>query len=75
MNVQDPVIHDRLWWIMETLKHQECTAGWVARLLQLAFHVKSDPNFPLGKYQWDNTVVNLSGGLVTVFVGLTWVLF
>ena len=31
-HVKDPVVHVRLRWIMETLKHPACTEGWVARL-------------------------------------------
>ena len=30
--VKDPVVHVRVWWIMETLKHPTCTLGWVAWL-------------------------------------------
>ena len=30
-HVKDPVVHVRFRWIMETLKHQACTVGWVAR--------------------------------------------
>ena len=30
--VKDFVVHVRVWWIMETLKHQACTVGRVARL-------------------------------------------
>ena len=29
-HVKDPVIHVRVWWIMETLKHPACTVSWVA---------------------------------------------
>ena len=29
--VKDPVVHVRVQWIMETLKHPACTVGWVAR--------------------------------------------
>ena len=29
---KDPVVHVRVRWIMETLKHPACTVGWVARL-------------------------------------------
>ena len=29
-HVKDPVVHVRVWWIMETLKHPACTVGWVA---------------------------------------------
>ena len=32
MLVRDPVGHVRVRWIMETLKYQACTVGWVARL-------------------------------------------
>ena len=31
-HVKDPVVHVRLWSIMETLKQPACTVGWVARL-------------------------------------------
>ena len=32
VHVKDPVVHARVRWIMETLKHLACTVGWVARL-------------------------------------------
>ena len=28
---KDPVVHVRVQWVMETLKHPECTVAWVAR--------------------------------------------
>ena len=56
-HVRDPVVHVRVWWIMETLKHPPCTVGWVARLSQLAFPREGNLNFPLEKLLWDNTVV------------------
>ena len=31
-HVKDPVVHVRVRWIMETLKHPACTVRWVARL-------------------------------------------
>ena len=31
-NVKDPVVHIRVRWFIETLKHPACTVGWVARL-------------------------------------------
>ena len=31
VQVKDPAVHVRVWWIMETLKHRACTVGWVAR--------------------------------------------
>ena len=33
--VTDPVVRVRVRWIMETLKHQACTVGWVARLCRI----------------------------------------
>ena len=37
VHIKDHVLHVRVWWIMETLKHPACTVGWVVRLPQLAF--------------------------------------
>ena len=31
-HVEDPVVHVRVRWITEALKHPACTVGWVARL-------------------------------------------
>ena len=31
-HVKDPVVHVRVGWIMETLKHPAYSVGWVARL-------------------------------------------
>ena len=31
-HVKDPVVHVRVRWIMETLKHPACIQGWVALL-------------------------------------------
>ena len=31
-HVKNPVVHGRVRWIMETLKHLTCTIGWVVRL-------------------------------------------
>ena len=32
VHIKDPVVHVRVQWIMETLKHPACTVGWVAQL-------------------------------------------
>ena len=56
-HVKDLIVHVRVWWIMETLKHPACTVDWVARLLQLAFPREGNPNFLWEKFLWDNTVV------------------
>ena len=58
VHVKDHVVHVRVRWIMETLKHPACTEGWVARLCDSWFSPrKSNPNFPWEKSHWDNTVV------------------
>ena len=31
-HIKDPLVHVRIRWIMEALKHPACTVGWVARL-------------------------------------------
>ena len=31
-HVKGPVVHVRVRWIMETLKHPACTGGWVMQL-------------------------------------------
>ena len=31
-HVEDPVVHVRVQWIVETLKHPACAVGWVVRL-------------------------------------------
>ena len=55
VHVKDSVVHVRVLWIMKTLKHPACTAGWVARLSQLAFLGGRQLKFltgemPLGQY-------------------------
>ena len=57
-HVKDPVVHVRVRWIMETLKHPACTVGWVAPLCRSWLSPgRSKPNFPWEKSTWDNTVV------------------
>ena len=51
-HVRDLVVHVRVWWIMETVKHPACTVRSVARLSQLAFPGKSNQNFPWWKSHW-----------------------
>ena len=51
-HVKDPVVHVRVRWIMETLKHPACTVHWVVRLLlQLVFLGESNSNFQWKKSQ------------------------
>ena len=44
-HVKDPVVHVRVWWILETLKHPACTINLVVRVSQLAFPGESNPDF------------------------------
>ena len=37
--VKDPVVHVKVRWIMETLKHSACSVVWVARLCRSWFSV------------------------------------
>ena len=56
--IKDHVVHVRVRWIMETLKHYACTVGWVVRLSRSWLSLKeSNPNFPWKKSQKDNTVI------------------
>ena len=53
MHVKDPVINVRFWWIIETLRHPECTAGWAAQLCRswFGFPRGQQPKFPLTEIQ------------------------
>ena len=53
-HVKDPIVHVRVRWIMETIKHRRLGS---ATLLQLAFSGESNPNFPWEKSQWGIAVV------------------
>ena len=55
--VKDPVVHVRVWWIIETPKHPAYTIGWVVWPSQLAFPREGNPTFPWEKSHLDNTVV------------------
>ena len=45
-HVKDPVVHVRVRWIMETVKHPACTVGWIARLCRSwLFPGEGSPNF------------------------------
>ena len=48
-HVKDPVVHVRVRWIMETVKHPACTVGWQRDPRD------SNPNFSRKKSQWDRT--------------------
>ena len=57
-HVKDPVVHVRVRWIMETLKHPACAVGWVARLCRSWLSPRKAARiFPWEKSHWDNTVV------------------
>ena len=59
-HVNEAVVHVRVRWIMETLKHPACTVGLVAQLWQLAFPGEGSRNFLRKKSLWDNAVVKKS---------------
>ena len=49
-HVNDPVVHIRVRWIMETLKHPACTVGKVARFCcSWLSSGKTQPEFPIGE--------------------------
>ena len=41
VHTKDPIVHVRVWWIMETLKHPAYTIGWVVQLSQWLSLVKA----------------------------------
>ena len=54
-HVKDPVVHVRVRWIMETLKHPAYTGGWVRDSVAAGFSQGKQPEFsmgeiPLGQY-------------------------
>ena len=55
-HVKDPVVHVRVRWIMETLKHPACTVGWAARLWRSWLSLGKE-SFLWEKSQRNNTVV------------------
>ena len=58
-HVKDPVVHVRVRWNTEALKHPACAVGWglgSAILSQLAFPGEGNPNFPWEKSHLDSTV-------------------
>ena len=57
-HVKHPVVHVRVRWIMETLKHPPYTVGWVARLCRNWLPWKKATRISRGNQShWDNTVV------------------
>ena len=48
-HVKDPVVHVRVKWIMETLKHPACTIAWVARLCRSWLSPGKATKFPMGE--------------------------
>ena len=57
VHVKDPAVHGTVWWIMETLKHQACVVGWVARLCGSWLTGKATRTSHARISKWDNTVV------------------
>ena len=54
-HVKDPVVHVKVRWITETLKHPVCTVGWIARLCRSWLY--PDKATRGEKSHRDNTVV------------------
>ena len=52
--VKDPVVHVRIQWIMETLKHPACTLGLVARRCRSWLSRGRQPEFPMGEIKVEN---------------------
>ena len=48
-HVKDPVVHVRVRWIVETLKHPACSVGWAARLRRSWRSRGRQPEFPIGE--------------------------
>ena len=48
-HVQDPVVHVRVQWMMETLKHPACTVDWVHNSVTAGFPWEMQPEFPMGE--------------------------
>ena len=48
--IKDPVVHVRVWWITETLKHPACTVGWQAWLCRSWLSLRGkQPEFPMAE--------------------------
>ena len=48
-HVKDPVVHVRVQWIMETLKHLACTEGWVVQLCQSLLSLRRATHISYGR--------------------------
>ena len=62
-HVKDPIVHVRVRWIMETLKHPAWTLGWIARLYRnwlspgKATEISHGKKSQLGQYSGKKKVV------------------
>ena len=69
---KDAVVHVRVRWITETLKHSACIGGWAARLCYRWLSPgKGNPNFPQKKLNWENTGFLSSSSFFLVFLVLS----
>ena len=65
VHVKDLVVHARVRWIIETLKHPSCTVDWVARLCRSWLSRRKVTRISHGKKShWDNTVVKQINELI-----------
>ena len=58
-HVKDPVVHVRIWWILETLKHPVCTVGSAAQLCHSLLSPREINQIPHER-NWNGTVQSLS---------------
>ena len=56
-HVKDPVVHVRLRWIMETLKHPACTEGWLALLCRSWFSPGRTTRIFHGRYSYGTITI------------------
>ena len=52
-HIKDTIVHVRVWWITQTLKHPACTEGWATLLC----HRWLSPGKATRMSHWDSTVV------------------
>ena len=46
-HLKDPMVHVKVRWTVETLKHEACTEGWVAQICCSRLYPWKQPEFPM----------------------------
>ena len=49
VHVKNPLVHVSVRWIMESLKHPECTVGWQRDSVAAGFPQRKQPKFAMGE--------------------------